>query len=189
MVLAGAVLAFVLLTGDDGTSAAAPTAFVADAPWRLQVTDQLSGDDTGCSVSTAPDTINPPGLDLPQSVYGTAVFQIHQTGEFSLVADHPAPGCQLEVLPGGGEANLPFTMSTGDGDSSAFRPPAAIEVQVREFNGSDTCDLALRDLTSGVDIDVATATHDAPTVRLDSGGREQVYLGANDCQVRIAAAP
>ncbi len=194
VVAATAAITAVLLTGGDGEDggsggdAAASDGFTytATGPWRLMVTDSQSGNDVGCTLTPRAGA-NPPGITAPRTVWGTATYQIHLTGDFTLDVDHPAPDCVVAALPGGGEATLPFTVSN-NGDSSAFQPPAAVEVQVRDFNGSESCELTLRDLASGVDVDVATATLGTPTVRLDSGGRDQVYLASSDCVVRIAAA-
>ncbi|MCK9897179.1 serine/threonine-protein kinase [Frankia sp. AgB32] len=194
VVLVAGVVTAVLLTGggngDDGgsggdTAASDGFTYTATGPWRLMISDRQSGNDTGCTLTPRAGA-NPPGVTAPGTVYGTATYQVHLTGEFHLDVDHPAPDCVVEALPGGGAATLPFTASN-NGDSSAFQPPAAVNVEVRDFNGGESCELTLRDVTSGVDIDVATATPDAPTVRLDSGARDQVYLAANDCVVRISA--
>jgi len=193
VVLIAAGITAVLLTGgngdggaDDGGTSSAFT-YTATGPWRLRVSDVQDGEDKGCVVSLS-GTENPPGFTLSSDpVYeDNQIFQIHQSGDFALDVTPAAPGCQLTAIPGAGEATLPFTIAHS-GDSTAFTAPPAVEVEVRDFNGNETCDLVLRDVASGEDVDIATATKEAPTVRLDPGGRREVYLAANYCVVRISA--
>ncbi|MCM3884773.1 serine/threonine-protein kinase [Frankia sp. R82] len=186
---AAAIVAVILTGGDDGSDDSAGGAtltYTATGPWRLMISDRQSGNDEGCTVTTA-GSGNPPGLSLPSGVYGEESYQVHLTGDFTLDVSPAVPGCVLQAIDGAGDAPLPFTVQH-NGDSTAFQAPPAVEVQVRDFNGSETCDLVLRDVDSGEDIDVATAAPDAPTVRLDPGGHSQVYLAANGCVTRIAAA-
>lgn len=186
VVLAAAAVTAVLLTlGGGGTDAPTTFSYTATGPWRLVVADRQSGDDVGCTVT--PHGANPSGLAGSETVYGDRTFQVHQTGRIELDVTPSPPGCRLTAQAGGGDATLPFTVQQ-TGDSSAFHAPSAVEVQVKDFNGSETCEFVLRDLASGENVDFATATKDAPTVRLDPGGRSQVYLAASDCAVRIGAA-
>ncbi|SNQ47272.1 Serine-threonine protein kinase (AfsK-like) [Frankia canadensis] len=190
VVLAAAGITVVLLTrggGDEDGGGSSTFTYTATGPWRLQISDKQDGDDKGCVVSPVPGE-NPPGFTATSdTVYEeNATYQIHQTGDFALDVTPPDPGCQLAAIPGAGEATLPFTIAH-NGDSTAFTAPAAVEVEVRDFNGNETCDFVLRDVASGEDVDIATATKDAPTVRLDPGGRREVYLAANYCVVRISA--
>ncbi|EIV93517.1 hypothetical protein [Frankia sp. QA3] len=184
--LAAAAVTAVLLTRGGGDDAPTTFTYTATGPWRLLVADRQTGDDVGCTVSPH-GAGNPAGLTMSETVWGDKTFQIHQPGDYELDVTPPSPGCRLSALPGGGDATLPFTVQYS-GDSSAFKAPGAVEVEVKDFNGSETCEFVLRDLASGENVDIATATKDAPTVRLDPGGRSQVYLAASDCVVRIGAA-
>jgi hypothetical protein len=180
--VAAGVLAAVLLRSD-GKSAS--STYTATAPWRLQVEDRISGQDNGCAV-TLTDTATGTPVKLPDAIYGDETFQIHQPGTFRWQA---TTGCRIIPLTGSGHATLPFTLVYDMGDSAAFPASSRVAVQVKDFNGGSDCTLALRDLTDGQDIDVATATPGANTVLLDPGGRKEVYLANPDCSVRISATP
>lgn len=194
VLVAAAVVTVVVLMGgsdgsdgSDGSGESSTFTYSATGPWRLMISDHQSGDDVGCTVTASDTAANPPGLSLPtNAVYGEESYQMHLVGDFALDVAPADPGCVLQAIDGAGDAPLPFTVQH-NGDSTAFQAPGAVEIQVRDFNGSDTCDLVLRDVASGEDIDVVTASPDAPTVRLDPGGHAQVYLAAAGCVTRIAA--
>ncbi|WP_261558011.1 serine/threonine-protein kinase [Frankia tisae] len=188
VVLAAAAVTAVLLTRGDSAGGGGTSTFTytAAGPWRLLIADRQTGDDVGCTVSLH-GAGNPAGVAAPDTTWGDRTFQVHQTGRFDLDVTPSSPGCRLTALPGGGDATLPFIVQQ-TGDSSAFSAPSRVEVLIKDFNGSETCELVLRDVASGENVDVATATHDASTVTLDPGGRRQVYLAATDCAVRIGAA-
>lgn len=186
VVLAAAAVTAVLLTRGDGGGEPTTFTYTAAGPWRLLLADRQTGDDVGCTVSLH-GAGNPVGLPALDTTWGDKTFQLHQAGRYDLDVTPSSPGCRLSALPGGGDATLPFTVQQ-TGDSSAFSAPSHVEVQVKDFNGSETCELVLRDVASGENVDFVTATHNAPTVTLDPGGRSQVYLAANDCAVRIGAA-
>ncbi|WP_261575549.1 serine/threonine-protein kinase [Frankia gtarii] len=188
VVLAAAAVTAVLLTRGDSAGGGGTSTFTytAAGPWRLLIADRQTGDDVGCTVSLH-GVDNPAGVAAPDTTWGDRTFQVHQTGRFDLDVTPSSPGCRLTALPGGGDATLPFIVQQ-TGDSSAFSAPSRVEVLIKDFNGSETCELVLRDVASGENVDFVTATHDASTVTLDPGGRRQVYLAATDCAVRIGAA-
>jgi Protein kinase domain len=181
LLAAGATAAVLLRSGEKSAS----DTYTATAPWRLQVEDRITGQDEGCAVTLTDTTTGNP-VKLPDSMYGDQTFQIHQTGAFRWQA---TTGCRITPLTGSGHATLPFTLVYDIGDSAAFLAPPRVAVQVKDFNGGSDCSLALRDLTDGQDVDVATATTQADTVLLDPGGRKEVYLHDPGCSVRISAAP
>jgi hypothetical protein len=121
---------------------------------------------------------------LPDHLYGTPTFQIHQTGSFRWQTN--APACKVTPQAGSGTAKLPFTPYEA-GDSDAFVAPARVVVQVKDYRGSQTCSVALVDPADGQQLDVATARPGVDTVVLDTGGRRTAYLGHVSCSVQVSA--
>jgi hypothetical protein len=199
VVVGAVVAAVVLLTGGSGgntnagrsrgnnpNAGANPGTYVATGPWRLKVDDQISGNDNGCTI-TLTETQSGSPIQLPRTLYGTNMLQIHQTGSFRWQANNS--GCLVAAEAGPGTDRLPLTWPANQGDSDAFAAPPRLAVQV--IDGDQGCQITLRDPSNGQPIDFQTATRekDNNTVVLDAGGHPTAYLSDLTCAVRVSAAP
>ncbi|WP_241831143.1 serine/threonine-protein kinase [Parafrankia soli] len=187
VVLAAGGTAAALLTtsgGDDGTSDTTTfTAdFTADAPWRLRISDEIQGtDDTGCTV-TVTDTATGDSRSIP-GVYGEKIYQVSQVGTFRFGVNNP--GCVVQGLETAGDASLPFATVPYIGDTEAFRTEGTVTVEVFDFSGSEDCTLELHSAADGRMLNYGTARPDSPTITLDAGGPDQVYLAEPPCGLRV----
>jgi Caspase domain len=210
-VAGGAIAAVVLLTGGSGgnpgsntnAGSASQGTFTENRPWRLQVTNNMPGNDpngaNGCSI-TLTDTqsggqIQPPQTVYPTDpltgVYGTVTFQFHQAGSFRWQRNDPA--CVVIPMAGPGAGKLPLTLSTG-GDSDAFTAPAQVAVQVTDPSGSPTCWIGLLDPANGQVLSYKKVTwgQNNNTVVLDPSGHRTVYVANptnSNCAVKVSAVP
>ena len=190
-VAGGVIAALVLLTGGSGGNSPTSGNFhtsgksvTASAPWRLKVDDRISGNDNGCTI-TLTDAHSGQRILLPGGLYGTSMWQIHQTGSFRWQVNDP--GCLVAAVAGPGTDKLPLAWPAG-GDSDAFAAPPRVAVQVKDYNGNSECLITLRDPANGQQLDFARAERDINTVMLNPGGRRRSYLGTDNCGVRVSAA-
>ncbi len=193
LVAAATVATVTVLTADRGSAdrgsadrGSADNSFTTTGPWRLNVVDQINGQDDGCTIALRESTTGIP-VTLPAQIYGDKTFQIHQTGRFQWEA---TVGCRLSALPGSGTATLPFIQDQS-GDTDAFAAPASgrVAVEVKDFSGNSECDFRLHDAATGQTVDVNTATPDGATRILETNGWPQVYLTDSSCRVKLSAAP
>ncbi|WP_265565592.1 protein kinase domain-containing protein [Streptomyces hygroscopicus] len=157
--------------------------FTAASPWRLVVSDQIGGQDNGCTVTL---TNTSTGQQNVLENYGTKSFLIHTSGPFRWAADNP--GCEVVHRSGAGAAVPPFTREYGTGDTEAFTARGPIAVKVVDFNGAGDCRLDLRDAANGEAVDLGTATRGGGPLKLDPSGHPQVYLADLQCSVKVSAA-
>jgi hypothetical protein len=188
-VAGGVIAALVLLTGGSGGNSPTSGNFhtsgksvTASAPWRLKFEDDGYGN--GCSL-TLTDVHSGAQILRVDGLYSTSVFQIHQTGSFRWRVNDPR--CIAVALPGSGTAKLPFTIDQG-GYTDAFAAPAQVAARVKDYHGSSYCQFTLFDPADGQQLDFAKAEPGHDTVVLDPGGRKTVYLGTDNCGVRVSAA-
>jgi hypothetical protein len=183
----GVITGVVLLNGGSGGhNNPNPVAYDATGPWRLKVDAQAARSDSGCTI-TLTDADSGSHVSLPPNLYGTTQWQIHQAGSFRWQTNDP--GCLVAAEAGPGSAQLPFAWPAG-GDSDAFTAPARLAVQVTDYNGSQNCQITLRDANNGQPIDFQTAAsqHDNNTVVLNAGGHPTAYLSDLQCAVRMSTA-
>jgi hypothetical protein len=156
--------------------------FTAVAPWRLEIRDNISGMDNGCSVILT----NTDGqqIPVPTGVFGTKSFQMHETGSFRWTANDP--GCLVIQRSGAGKAVLPFAHERG-GDTDAFEAAGPVAVEVVNFYGNPECKFELHDAADGRLLDFDSVRQGGGTLLLDPGGRSQVYLASLYCAARLSA--
>jgi hypothetical protein len=194
LALGGVITALILLNGGSSgnpttnpNTGATTGSYVATGPWRMKVNDQISRNDNGCTITLA-DADSGSHIPLPQNLYGTTSWQIHQVGSFRWQTNDP--GCLVAAVAGPGSAQLPLAWPAG-GDSDAFAAPARLAVQVTDYAGGSDCLITLRDANNGQPIDFQTATsqRDNNTVVLNAAGHPTAYLSNLQCTVRISTAP
>lgn len=189
VVVAGGVVAAVTLlaggSGDTGSSNAPPGQglYTAGAPWRIRINGS-NGPSDGCKIKVTDVQSGVPVLQPNNGTYGIMKLQIYQTGSFRWETNDSR--CLVTPLAGSGAATLPFVLED-QGDSDAFRAPAMVSVQVKDFQGSSSCKPRLLDATNGQELDVATATPTAGTVTLDPNGRTSVYVDDDSCVIKVSA--
>lgn len=155
--------------------------YTASGPWRLEIHDKIEVSDNGCSVTMTKDGSN---LSWQQEgVYGIRAFQLPYTGTFRWRVNDP--GCVIIPRATPGQVELPFTWAAYTGDTDAFHVPAAFTADVRNWEG-DECELVLKEPSDGTTVDIGNATRANPSVRLDPGGRSEVYLADLSCDVRVS---
>jgi caspase domain-containing protein len=184
VVLAGAATTFVLLQNNDGGRGGQTTTdgFTATAPWRFVIRDDIQGEDVGCNVTLTRTEGNFP-IPMPTDVYSPLSFQIHESGQFRWTANDP--GCITVMRPGPGSATLPFAQETR-GDTDAFMVNGPVTVEVLDTNGNASCELTLRDAANGRELDFTEIPRGGGPTPLDPGGRKQVYLSNQYCNVRLS---
>jgi hypothetical protein len=160
----------------------ARAAFTAKSPWRLVISDKISANDNGCTVTVTNTATKERKVVLKN--YGTKSFQMQDTGNFQWEANNSE--CLVIQRPGPGKAVLPFVQEYATGDTDAFHAPGRISVSVLDFNGGDSCDLVLSDATDGRPVDFGTAPKGGSPLVLDPNGRSQVYLTDLECSVRVS---
>ena len=194
VVAGGAITGLVLLTGGSGGNSGSnanvgtgPGSYVATAPWRLKIEDNIHGNDEGCTIALT-DAHSGRQIRPLEGLYGTQMFQIYQSGSFRWQTNDP--GCLVAPMAGPGTDKLPLAWP-GPGDSDAFAAPSRVAVQVEDYAGSPQCLITLRDPANGQPIDFKTATKGSGnnTVVLDATGHPAAYLSDLDCVVRVSAAP
>jgi Caspase domain len=188
VVAGGAAAAIALLSGGSGKGGNNTTpgegSYTAAAPWRIRVNGS-NGPSDGCMIALTETHSGTPVLEPGNGIYGIVKLQIYQTGSFRWRTNDAK--CLVTPLAGSGTATLPVILESS-GDSDAFRAPARVSVQVKDFNGNSSCRSRLLDVTNGQELDVAPATPQAPTVTLDPNGRTSVYVENDSCVVRVSAA-
>jgi len=195
-VAAGVTVALVHLAGGSGANPPAggnpgtSGTYTADAPWRLQVTDDIQYNNTaGCSV-TLTDARSGNQILRKDALYTRSVFQVPATGSFRWHVSNPQ--CHVAPLAGPGMARLPFVFDQhGDGDTDAFAAHAGVAVHVTVYHGNTDCELTLHDPANGQTLDSKTAHQGKAndTVTLLPGGRRTAYLSLSNCKIRVTAAP
>jgi hypothetical protein len=160
----------------------AGAAFTAKSPWRIVVSDKISGDDNGCTVTVTNTATNEKKV---LKNYGTKSFQMQITGSFRWEANDSE--CLVIQRPGPGKAVLPFVQEYATGDTDAFHATGRIAVNVLDFNGGSTCDLVLSDAADGRPVDFGATPEGGGPLLLDPNGRSQVYLTDLECSVRVSA--
>jgi hypothetical protein len=132
-------------------------------------------------------TVNPAGngvpVAAPTALYSSLAFQVRVSGTFSWTASDP--GCLVQHQGGAGTVTLPFVPAIL-GDSDAFAVHGPVTVQVLNFGGNSSCDLALHDATDGRQIDAGSVPAGGGPVTLNPAGSTQVYLTNQYCQVRLS---
>jgi Caspase domain len=156
--------------------------FKATSPWRLVISDRISGSDPGCAV-TVTNTGTGEKKEIRDS-YGTRSYQMQDSGNFRWEAN--SSECLVIQRPGPGKVTLPFVQEVGTGDTEAFHAPGRIAVEVKDFHGGTTCELVLHDAADGRPVDFGTAQQGSPLL-LDPSGSSQVYLADLGCGVRVSA--
>jgi hypothetical protein len=84
---------------------------------------------------------------------------------------------------------LPLRWPANEGDSDAFAMPSRLDVQVTD--GSQGCEITLKDPASGQPIDFKKAepAQDNNTVVLNANGHRLAYLSELVCAVQASSAP
>ncbi|WP_404382966.1 caspase family protein [Knoellia locipacati] len=169
-------------TSSTGTTSGTHT---SEGPWRFEIHDQISDNDLGCRV-----TLKQGGNDVKvirDALYGVHSYQIPQTGTFQWTVSDPA--CRVVRRAGPGSAELPVSFAAYRGDTDAFRATGRFTVEVQDWQGGEQCLLQLRDpndTNAASALDIQTVTKEQPSVVLDAGGRDTVYLADLPCGVRIS---
>ncbi len=159
--------------------------YTAEGPWRFEVHDRISGDDSGCDAAVAQD-----GGDNGwawQRLYGIHSYQIPSSGTFRWTVS--SPQCQVVTRATPGDARLPAVFRAYSGDTDAFAAPGLVTVEVQNWSGGEECELTLKDPTDpspSSSLDIRTATKNQPSVVLDPSGRSPVYLADLSCDVRVS---
>jgi hypothetical protein len=195
LVLAAGVVAIVVLVGvlanmlgsggndsPQGSGSPGSGNFSAESPWRLVIRDNMAIDN-GCDV-TVKNTDTGEQWEA-KDIYGTRVYQVQETGNFSWEANDP--GCLVVQRPGPGKAVLPFAQD-GGADTDAFVVRGKVAVEVRDFHGNPGCDLELHDAMDGRQLDFGTVPEGGSRLLLDPSGRTQVYLSNSYCGIRVSSA-
>jgi uncharacterized caspase-like protein len=191
VIAAAAATTAVLLTGGSGGHSPASTgadSHTASGPWRLLIQDVSNGTDPGCSVKLT-DAQSGQTRFFPD-VYSKHISYQIQAGSFRWQVSSPST-CIVTPLSGPGTGQLPFEwLQGGDTDAFALTSGIRVAVKVTDFDGSQTCELTLRDATNGLPIASGTATpgqgHD--TVAFDAGGHSEAYLSELTCHVLVSSA-
>jgi hypothetical protein len=157
--------------------------FSAESPWRVVIRDNIEGTDNGCDVTLK--NTDTGQQEEAKDIYGTRVYQVQETGNFSWEANDPA--CLVYQRPGAGKAVLPFAQD-GGGDTDAFETRGKVAVEVKDFHGNSGCDLELHDATDGRQLDFGTVPKVGSRLLLDPSGRTQVYLSNLYCGIRVSSA-
>lgn len=169
-----------------GNGTAPPTVeFTAEAPWRLLVRDQRSGDDTGCSVTVVDARDDSTATAIP-SIYGNKVFQMAVGGDYRVSVD--ASGCLVVHRAGAGALRPPFAALAGHGDTDAFPGDATVTVAAKGMPAGTSCDLQLHDAATGQLVDFSTLDDVHPTVTLAAQGHADVYLADLGCDVDVSVS-
>jgi len=184
LVVLGAALGGLIWNRQSSTVQSAAGTYTADGPWRFEIHDRTSGDDTGCDA-----TISQDGSDNTwtwQKLYGLHAYQIPSAGTFTWNVSNPA--CQVVTRATPGDARLPAVFPAYRGDTDAFAATGPITVEVRKWEG-DECELTLKDPSDpsqSSSVDIRTATKGQPSVVLDTSGHSPVYLADLSCEVRVS---
>jgi hypothetical protein len=202
VVVVAGVIALVIGLGGDGGNAAGgsdtpsgpyirtgqqyPTTgtYTASGPWRIRLVDEIEHNNNGCDLtvsSSDTDLVVPP----LQGAYELTTVQIPRAGHFQWRVNDAE--CQVAPAVGSGNLPLPAVVPASKGDSDAFAVSGPVTVEVKDFQGSETCRLRLVDATDGTLLDVADAKDYKATLRMDSGGAHTAYLGLDSCTVRISS--
>jgi hypothetical protein len=189
VVLAVAAVLLFVDRGDSGDAIASEGPlpadnFEAEAPWRLQIRDNIQGKDVGCTVSMVH---NDSGLSipLPTGIYSPMSFQMQRGGTFNWSASDP--GCLASLRSGAGSAKLPFVPELF-GDTDAFGVTGPVSIEVIDFRGNAECRFALHDAADGGQLDFGSIPKSGGTLTLNPGNRSTVYLTNEYCVARISAA-
>ncbi len=193
VLVGGTIAALVLLAGGSNgnsggqNSSAGSGTLTASGPWRLNLKDDIQGDDAGCSITlTQTHSGKPvPLLGSQDSMYGTWLFQIFESGSFRWRVNDI--GCLVAAQPGPGKLTLPFAWDVAlGGDTAAFVPGHGVAVHVQDYNGGSSCELTLRNPADGQLLAFGTATKGSKdTVMLDALGKPRAYLQANGCGIVV----
>ncbi|WP_045875989.1 serine/threonine-protein kinase [Pseudofrankia sp. DC12] len=187
LLAAAGTLVGLLATRDSGqtpASAGSSSEFTADAPWRITIDDQITGnDDQGCTVTV----LDGGGVERGKvdGIYGRKTYQVSVTGVFHWTVNNDE--CAVTPEQGSGDVPLPFAQQAYSGDTQSFQAPGPISVDPIDFGDADTCDLMLR-AVDGRTLDFTTAHKGAGPVTLNPGAPTEVYLAEPGCGIKIAAA-
>jgi hypothetical protein len=189
IVVAAAITVTLLAGGNGGHSpgSTGTSSHTASGPWRLLIQDVSSGTDPGCSV-TLTDSQSGQTRFFP-NVYSQHISYQIQAGSFRWQVTSPGT-CNVTSLAGPGTGKLPFDwLQGGDTDAFAVASGTRVAVKVTDFDGSQTCELTLRDAANGLPIASETATpgqgHD--TAVFDTGGHPAVYLSELTCHILVSS--
>jgi Caspase domain len=189
VIAAAAATTAVLLTGGSGGHSPGSTganSHTASGPWRLLIQDVSNGTDPGCSV-TLTDAQSGQIRSFPD-VYSKHISYQIQAGSFRWQVTSPST-CIVTPLAGTGTGKLPFEwLQGGDTDAFAVTSGTRVAVKVTDFDGSQACDLTLRDAANGLPIASGTATpgQGHNTVTLDAGGHPDAYLSEVTCHILVS---
>ena len=107
----------------------------------------LDAKDNGCALKVREETKT--GHAVATTLYpatqDNVIMQVDATGSFYL--DYPQ-GCLVDAQSGGGDANLPVTVTAGIGDSLTFNPIGLLEITVDPAS-SVPCDVIMVDAETG----------------------------------------
>jgi uncharacterized caspase-like protein len=174
--------------GDRGATQGLPFSrtVTVSSPWRLVIRDDLDKKpgqvDGGCLV-TVVDTATGSKIIQTERVWGERTYQQHVSG--TLRIDTELEGCTVFVREGAGDLRLPFVQSK-TGDTEAFAAPERVVVQFGD-RGNDPCTVTLHDATNGQELARATVRQNGPSVSMEPGGAERVYLAGIFCVLRVTA--
>lgn len=185
VLVAGAIVATVLLTADGGSG---PTAspgrgsYTASGPWRIRIDGTAYGN--GCTVSLTDTTTGTP-YDLPGNLYNIARYQIPQAGDFTWTTTDRH--CLVTALPGQGHATLPFLHELY-GDTDVFPAPSTgLDVKIVNNYGG-YCTLRLY-TAAGQELDTAAWKPGDGDQSLDPTSATSVYVFDDNCAIRVSAKP
>ncbi len=172
-------------SGDDSSTtlgAAASGTITATAPWRLVVTNHVSGDegDGSCRV-TLTDRRTGTEQELPP-VFGDKTFQWRESGAFAWTSD--PVGCEPFARRGAGRHPLPYVLPGHDGDSDGFSTRGR-RLDVLWTAPDGDCTVTLRSVETGQKLDEGTVDRSEPSLTLDPGGPGAVYVEQPTCGLRL----
>ena len=164
----------------DGSTPGSGT-YTATAPWRLRIDGYGYG--KGCTV-TLTNLTSGTTVPVPAELYTVARFQVQSTGSFRWRSNDDR--CLVTPLAGTGSAALPL-IQEDNGDTDAIKAPAGkLAVHVVDNHGGN-CSLRLFDTANGQELDIARWESGDGDVALNPNGRRSVYIGDDNCVIRVSA--
>ena len=177
------------LTAADGSASPSTSAgilagdFSASGPWRLVVGDIASGHDPGCTIQVQHASTEKPVRSF-EGVYARSVqIQMRLRGRFRLRVS--SDQCLVRAHGRAGEANLPFDLTAGQGDSDAFNTDGEVAVSATFPTGVTSCEVILRAVADGHPVFEKELQPQDGEVLLDPGGPAPVFFSDLACNLAV----